>query len=410
MRDVKKSLELSTKAKEIAESKVHAKKIDTTQTKVTARKYDNMARRRTGSWNVDLERNSPCRVVKSRSSNHEAPKDSRGRGESERRNDAADRGTTIGKATAWKKKLSPYRCAVGAIGLLVLYMVFVGSWSSSHTAEPCQVARETAASLKRLRLEGRARASDEFPSDWKPGLPKIIHHQWKDENIPEKYDAWHQKWIDLYPAPDYTHMLWTDESAREMIKEHYSWFLETYDDYDYPIKRADAARYFYLYHYGGLHTDLDYEPLSDAIFKHLPTDRVALVESPYKFSENTQNSMMSSPKGDPFWLNVFTELIQNREKSLLSATGPKLMDKALQSSTHPVHILPCENFHRIPLGESQLSPFVTDMVRELLGRIYPMKQCGMYEDDACHFAEHTITPLCTLQNLVGGIFYGRCER
>lgn len=52
-------------------------------------------------------------------------------------------------------------------------------------------------------------------------------------------------------------MLWTDASSREFIAEHYSWFLDTFDSYTYPIQRADAIRYFVLYHFGGVYIDLD---------------------------------------------------------------------------------------------------------------------------------------------------------
>ena len=52
-------------------------------------------------------------------------------------------------------------------------------------------------------------------------------------------------------------MLWTDASSREFIAEHYPWFLDTFDNYTYPIQRADAIRYFVLYHFGGVYIDLD---------------------------------------------------------------------------------------------------------------------------------------------------------
>ena len=52
-------------------------------------------------------------------------------------------------------------------------------------------------------------------------------------------------------------MLWTDASSREFIAKHYSWFLDTFDNYSYPIQRADAIRYFVLYHFGGIYIDLD---------------------------------------------------------------------------------------------------------------------------------------------------------
>ena len=53
-----------------------------------------------------------------------------------------------------------------------------------------------------------------------------------------------------------------------MIKNHYPWFLDTYNNYKYKIQKIDAIRPFILYHYGGMYVDLDYEcfkPFDDAI-------------------------------------------------------------------------------------------------------------------------------------------------
>lgn len=273
-----------------------------------------------------------------------------------------------------------YRGVVVSCALVILYLLLMATNPRRLRASPCQVARDFQATLQRIQQLQQQQDSTIAQ------LPKIIHHQWKDEKIPDKYKQWHEAWYRLYP--DYTHMLWTDKSARELIQQHYSWFLKVYDSYPYNIQRADAARYFYLHHYGGVHVDLDYEPLSSDIFNYLPTMQVGLVESPYKFSEETQNSFMSSPKGNPFWLDVFETLVQHKEERVLSATGPKLLDAAIQHSSHNVSILPCELFHRIPLGEHSISPMVTNVARELLGRFYPMKQCGDYEDDTCHYARH----------------------
>jgi mannosyltransferase OCH1-like enzyme len=51
--------------------------------------------------------------------------------------------------------------------------------------------------------------------------------------------------------------LWTDASARDFLADHYPWFVETWDNYAFPIQRADSIRYFVLYHYGGIYLDMD---------------------------------------------------------------------------------------------------------------------------------------------------------
>jgi len=228
--------------------------------------------------------------------------------------------------------------------------------------------------------------------EFKPEIPKIIHQQWKTDIIPKRFRKWRNKWLKLYPEPEYTHMLWTDASGRKLIKEHYPWFLDTYDNYAYNINRADAVRYFILYHYGGMYADLDYEPIVN-FYDYLPQDRVGFIESPYYWNEKTQNSLMSSPKNDPFWNDLFTVLLKNSQQQppedVLEMTGPSLVDDARQVSNHPTYVFPCENFHRVPLGEYNDSSFMTVVLREMKFRLTPMsKQCGAFHDDRCHFGKH----------------------
>ena len=48
------------------------------------------------------------------------------------------------------------------------------------------------------------------------------------------------------------HRLWTDEDNFNLIKDHYAWFLDTYESLPKPVMKADSARYLYMYHIGGL--------------------------------------------------------------------------------------------------------------------------------------------------------------
>jgi mannosyltransferase OCH1-like enzyme len=241
-------------------------------------------------------------------------------------------------------------------------------------------------------------------SQQKSSLPKIIHQQWKDTNVPFQFQKWRNKWLLYFPSPTYTHMLWTDESAHTFIQTHYPWFLSIYDSYPHNINRADAVRYFILYHYGGIYADLDYEPLTN-FYHHLPQSHVGLIESPYYWNENTQNSLMTSPQYDLFWTDLFHVLIQNSKKfshgQVLETTGPSLVDDAIASSSQNVYILPCENFHRVPLGEYNKETSITTFVgREMKFRLQPMsKQCGSYNDEKCHFGKHHNT--VSYRNILG---------
>ena len=49
--------------------------------------------------------------------------------------------------------------------------------------------------------------------------------------------------------------LWTDEDNYNLIKDHYAWFLDTYESLPKPVMKADSARYLYMYHIGGTSQD-----------------------------------------------------------------------------------------------------------------------------------------------------------
>jgi len=283
-------------------------------------------------------------------------------------------------ASRWK-----YSCRAIFYLLLKLVTAFVfyaccmSFYNTRSIMDPCKVAND---SMKYLEESDKS-------SSKKSNLPKIIHQQWKSEHVPEKFAKWRKKWFDLYPEPEYTHMLWTDTNGRELIEEHYPWFIETYDDYKHNINRADAVRYFILHHYGGIYADLDYEPLVN-FYNYLPQDRVAMVESPYYWNEKTQNCLMTSPKSDIFWDDLFLQLVANSEKEeVLEATGPQLLDSAIQLSSQETFVLPCENFQRVPLGEYGETLFTTIIDREIMFRLKPIsKHCGLYSDLKCQFGRH----------------------
>jgi len=135
----------------------------------------------------------------------------------------------------------------------------------------------------------------------------------------------------LHPhVPDFElhseYMLWTDASSREFIAEHYPWFLETFDNYRYSIQRADAIRYFVLYHYGGVYIDLDVgclHPL-DPLLKYP-------VVLPKTIPVGVSNDLMFAEKGHPF----FKQTIENLERfdyswvlnypTVMFSTGPMFL-------------------------------------------------------------------------------------
>lgn len=88
---------------------------------------------------------------------------------------------------------------------------------------------------------------------------------------------------------------------RNLVRQHYPWFLRLYDALPKPIMRADAARYLYMHKYGGLYSDLDIEAVSpfDFVLTTVPNASVLLayMGTDYKYPHNIPNAFMASKPG-----------------------------------------------------------------------------------------------------------------
>jgi len=171
-------------------------------------------------------------------------------------------------------------------------------------------------------------------------IPKIIHQTWKDKHVPPNCIPLQRTWLTHHP--DWEYRLWTDIDNRAFISQHYAWFLPIYDSYPENIMRADAIRYFLLYHYGGLYVDLDFEclrPLDSLLIgkqvvialepsEHLEKELVQQCSFKYLLC----NALMASQPKHPFWEWIFQNLLtyQNADGPL-NVTGPFMLTRAYDS-------------------------------------------------------------------------------
>tara|TARA_Y100000816_G_C26078070_1_gene567774 strand:+ start:991 stop:1665 length:675 start_codon:yes stop_codon:yes gene_type:complete len=88
-------------------------------------------------------------------------------------------------------------------------------------------------------------------------IPKIIHHIWMGKNkIPD---------VNLYCAnsikktnPDFKYILWMDDDIDKLMKTEFPEYYEKFNELPRMIMKIDMFRYFLMYKYGGLYTDMDY--------------------------------------------------------------------------------------------------------------------------------------------------------
>lgn len=162
-------------------------------------------------------------------------------------------------------------------------------------------------------------------------IPTRIFQTWKSKTVDNPVmRKWQESWTKHNPT--YSYELWDDEDNRNFIKENYPEFLEIYDSYPRNIQRADVIRYFYLYHYGGIYADLDFECLkSFDVFTMANDADVDVVLgsmdfiSDKAFFHSIPNALMlAKPRSDffLFLMNTLKNIGINKDLEVETSTGP----------------------------------------------------------------------------------------
>ena len=149
-------------------------------------------------------------------------------------------------------------------------------------------------------------------------IPKIIHQTYKNESSPLKWQLTQNMTVRYHSEYEYkvrfqsyfqieaeeiAKQFWTDNSALDFIAENYPTYLETYTSYPHPIQRADAVRYFVLYHFGGIYLDLDIVPRRK-LDTLLTLSAFACLTTPTGIS----NDSLGCTAGHSFFLHVINSL------------------------------------------------------------------------------------------------------
>ena len=164
-------------------------------------------------------------------------------------------------------------------------------------------------------------------------IPKRIFQTWKSKtDIPENMSYWQSTW--KRHNLNYDYQLWDDTDNRNFIETYYPWFLEKYDSYDVMIKRADAVRYFYLYHFGGIYADMDFECIRN-FDDILELDGIVLGymgdPAEYNHEHNIPNAIMISKPREVFWLCMFYNLMRTPSYGAVEyTTGPVVLKSAIE--------------------------------------------------------------------------------
>ena len=170
-------------------------------------------------------------------------------------------------------------------------------------------------------------------------IPRQIFQTWKTHKIPEPCKEWVASW--KIQNPEYSYTLFDNKENRIFIEKEFPWFLDKYDSYSKEIYRADLVRYFYLYKYGGIYADIDFEcmrpfePLLCKLEKEygIILGRGGLEET----CSNVPNALMISAPQEFFWMFLIAVIIdENIDDEVFPpdvVTGPVALKKALHCYT-----------------------------------------------------------------------------
>ncbi|KAM0342531.1 hypothetical protein ACHAPU_009505 [Fusarium lateritium] len=200
-------------------------------------------------------------------------------------------------------------------------------------------------------------------------IPRILHQTTKNDTIPTIWASSQASCLKAYS--NYEYKLWTDDTARAFLEAEYPWFLKTWDNYPFPIQRADAIRYFVLYHYGGIYLDMDticHEafPVDQIEFKNV-TD-TCLFEG--TLPTGITNDIMISSANHPaferairllpvsYGLTWWWAKLQPYA-AIMSSTGPLFISLAVADYLYDQPSLPSPTVQVIP--PAGLDPYISDL-------------------------------------------------
>jgi hypothetical protein len=166
-------------------------------------------------------------------------------------------------------------------------------------------------------------------------IPQVVHQTWRECGLAPVHAAWRGRCIRM--MLNFTWLLWTDANNRQLVEEHFSDLLPLFDAFDVGIKRVDAARYLYLYLFGGIYMDLDVtclRPLTKlpltagkAIFAFqynvtsLHTNKSS-TNPDERRHDQVANAFMAAPPAHPFIAHVISLMVQ-RSRGLLQRPTPE---------------------------------------------------------------------------------------
>jgi hypothetical protein len=170
-------------------------------------------------------------------------------------------------------------------------------------------------------------------------LPAILHQTWKTRDLLPfqvvNREAWHRA---LTAAdPHFDCRLYVDTDFDPWVHAHFEWFWPTWQRLTPFIKRVDAIRYMWLFHYGGVYADLDLQLRDPAALARLVLAPYPLctlvVSSPSSHTALlfTGPPLLLAHAGHDLFMDMLHHIAAHPDLPVLDCTGPKGLSRVLRA-------------------------------------------------------------------------------
>lgn len=166
-------------------------------------------------------------------------------------------------------------------------------------------------------------------------IPCIIHHIWMGTNPIPATNILCANSVKEHHA-NFEYKLWKDQDVDTLMRTEFPEYYEKFNELPRLIMKIDIFRYFLMYKYGGLYTDMDYfmfKPFDLLQYNVvIPCNRETDSGEP----ECLGNCIFASKPNHPFWKSLMNSLF-TIDRRKLDYTNDKNIDGSLMG-TGPVFV------------------------------------------------------------------------
>jgi len=164
-------------------------------------------------------------------------------------------------------------------------------------------------------------------------ISKIFHQTWKTKKLPNNEKVNSDKIKKIYN--NYSYILWTDNDIEHFIRSEYSSYYNFFSQLTI-IQKVDIVRYFWMYHFGGVYSDLDilyrkkifYEKFNGVVF----FEREWTYPKNPSIKKSVHNAVFASRPKHPIWLIIIDEIkkkYERGERNVFNLTGPNSISEII---------------------------------------------------------------------------------